>query len=278
MEAEWRFLERFVKGKVELATVVQGLVNQRQPFVISLSSTSPIEMDLWETTGGFDFLEMDGYTYGDSEISCGDWTSTPNVISVGNYVDYTTNRLYYGINDDQSEILTLNDISPTSSYGVSLNGLAQPTVSAPGTFVVSSLNYYNCDREIAESMQWQGHPYGGMSGTSMSCPTVSGIIALWLQADPTLKLNDIKQVLAETSRHDEFTAASPVKWGYGKIDAAAGIEYIKSLTAINTISSDVPKPDSDLWFDITGRCYKSKPTTPGLYINRGKKVLITDGF
>ena len=174
------------EGKVNLIAAAQGILSKRLPFFISLSSTSPIEMDLWETTGGFDFLEMDGYTYGDSEISCGDWTSTPNVISVGNYVDYTTNRLYYGINDDQSEILTLNDISPTSSYGVSLNGLAQPTVSAPGTFVVSSLNYYNCDREIAESMQWQGHPYGGMSGTSMSCPTVSGISPCGCKPTPLL--------------------------------------------------------------------------------------------
>ena len=264
------------EGKVKLATVVQGLVvNQRQPFFISLSSTSPIEMDLWETIDEFDRLELEGYTYGDSEISCGDWTTTPNVISVGNYVDNPVNRLYTGVVDDGSGLYPLNDISPSSSYGVSLNGLPQPTVTAPGTFVVSSWNYYNCDREIAESMQWQGHPYGGMSGTSMSCPTVSGIIALWLQADPTLKLDDIKQVLAATSRNDEYTAINPVKWGYGKIDAAAGMEYVKSMSGISTISSDVPSDCSDLWFDITGRCYNSKPTAPGLYINRGKKVLIT---
>lgn len=261
-------------GKLDLLTAAQGVLSQRLPFFISLSSSSPIEVDLWETTGGFDNIEMDGYTYGDSEFSCGDWTSTPNVISVGNYVANTTGRLYTGAVTDGSMIYTLNDISITSSHGVSLNGVAQPTVAAPGTNVVSSINHYNCDKEIAETMQWQGYPYGDMSGTSMSCPTVSGIIALWLQANPTLTLDEIKEVLAATSRNDEFTAVTPIKWGYGKIDAAAGIEYIKGMTSISTVSHDNPKVDSNLWFDITGRSYNSKPTAPGIYINSGKKVVI----
>ena len=261
-------------GKLELLAAAQGMLDQRLPFIISLSSTSPIEMDLWETTGGFDELQMDGYTYGDSELSCGDWTSTPCVISVGNYIANTTNRLYTGVLDDQSGISTLNDINSSSSYGIALNGLAQPIVTAPGTCIVSSLNHYNCDREIAQSMQWQGYPYGGMSGTSMSCPTVSGIVALWLQADPTLKLDDIKQMLATTSRNDEFTAIDPVKWGYGKIDAAAGIEYINTKSGIFTVSTGKPSTASNLWFDITGRSYNTKPTTPGLYINSGHKILV----
>lgn len=174
----------------------------------------------------------------------------------------------------ECDLYTLDDINYKSSYGVSLNGVAQPTVAAPGNNVVSSINHYTCDKEIAESMQWQGYPYDSMSGTSMSCPTVSGIITLWLQADPTLTLDDIKEVLAATSRNDEFTAIDPIKWGYGKIDAAAGIEYIKRTTAVNSIESDEPTVDSNLWYDITGRTYNTKPTDPGIYINSGKKYII----
>ena len=265
---------RVVDGKIEMLAAVQGVRIKRLPFFISLSSSSHIEMDLWETIDEFEAINMEGYTLGDSEFSCGDWTSTPNVISVGNYVANTTSRLYTGSVIDESDLYTLDDISYKSSYGVSLNGVAQPTVAAPGNNVVSSINHYTCDKEIAESMQWQGYPYDGMSGTSMSCPTVSGIIALWLQADPTLTLDEIKEVLAATSRNDEFTAASPIKWGYGKIDAAAGIEYIKRTTAVNSIKSDEPAVDSNLWFDITGRTYNSKPTAPGIYINSGKKYII----
>ena len=265
-----------IDGKLELHTIVNGILDRRWPFFISLSSSSPIEMDLWETTVGFDaFDNMEGYTYGDSDISCGDWTSTPNVISVGDYVANTTKRDYTGDVSDESGSYTLNNIVLYSSYGVSINGVAQPTVTAPGTNVVSSLSHYTCNQEIAEWMQWQGYPYGAMSGTSMSCPTVSGIIALWLQADPTLTLDDIKEVLAATSRNDEFTVDNPIRWGYGKIDAAAGIEYIKkATTAVNSIESDKPVVDSNLWFDITGRTYNTKPTAPGIYINSGKKYII----
>lgn len=266
-----------VDGKIDLTAAATGFLPRRYPFFILLSSTSPIEMDLWETTGGFDVIgteNLEGFTPGDSEFSCGDWTSTPRVISVGNYVTNTSNRLYTGNVADASMLNTLNDISYSSSYGTSFNGVAQPVVTAPGTNIVSSINHYTCDKEIAESMQWQGFPYSGMSGTSMSCPTVSGIIALWLQADPTLTLDEIKEVLAATSRNDEFTAVNPIKWGYGKIDAAAGIEYIKGTTPIGTVSHDKPAVDSNLWFDITGRSYNSKPTAPGIYINSGRKVVI----
>ncbi len=264
-----------IDGKLELLTAAQGILNQRLPFFISLSTSSPIEIDLWETTDGFDpFVNMEGFTQGDSDISCGDWTSTPNVISVGDYAANTTERGYTGLVSDGSDRYTLGDISFSSSYGMALNGVAQPTVAAPGTYVVSSLSHYTCNQEIAESMQWQGYPYGAMSGTSMSCPTVSGIIALWLQADPTLTLDDIKEVLAATSRHDGFTAVDPIKWGYGKIDAAAGIEYIKRTTAVSSIECDEPAVDGNLWFDIIGRTYNAKPTAPGIYINSGKKYII----
>ena len=266
-----------VDGKIDLTAAATGFLPKRYPFFILLSSTSPIEMDLWETTGGFDKLgteSLEGFTPGDSEFSCGDWTSTPRVISVGNYVTNTSSRLYTGNVADASMLNTLYDISYSSSYGTSFNGVAQPVVTAPGTNIVSSINHYTCDKEIAESMQWQGFPYSSMSGTSMSCPTVSGIIALWLQACPTLTLDEIKEVLAATSRNDEFTAVNPIKWGYGKIDAAAGIEYIKGMTPISTVSLDEPTVDSNLWFDITGRSYNSKPTAPGIYINSGRKVVI----
>jgi subtilisin family serine protease len=266
-----------VDGKIDLTAAVSGFLPRRYPFFILLSSTSPIEMDLWETIDGFDIIgteSLEGFTPGDSEFSCGDWTSTPNVISVGNYVANTSSRYYTGSVTDTSVLYTLNDISCSSSYGTSFNGVAQPVVTAPGTNIVSSINHYTCDKEIAESMQWQGFPYSSMSGTSMSCPTVSGIIALWLQACPTLTLDEIKEVLAATSRNDEFTAVNAIKWGYGKIDAAAGIEYIKGMTPISTVSHDNPKVDSNLWFDITGRSYNSKPTAPGIYINSGRKVVI----
>lgn len=264
-------------GELEMAVVVQGILSQNLPFAISLTSSSSIDMDLWEATQGFGTIEMEGYTYGTSEISCGDWTSTPNVISVGNYVANAVARFFNGMALDFSSIYTLNDISNTSSYGMTLSGVAQPVVTAPGTYVTSSVSHYECNMSaLAETMQWQGFPYNSLNGTSMSCPAVSGIIALWLQADPTLGLEEIKDVLAHTSRNDEFTAADPIRWGYGKIDAAAGLEYILQHTSdITEVPNEQPSQvENSLWYDITGRTYRTKPTTPGIYIHAGQKIAI----
>ena len=262
-------------GQLGFLAAVQGMLTQDVYFFISLSSSSPIEVDMWEASNGFAHKEMEGFTPGDSELSCGDWTSTPNVISVGNYVVNTSSINYTGVEFDLSELYTKYDIEETSSYGLSLNGVAQPVVAAPGTNVVSSFNHYACFLEIAESMQWQGYPYASLGGTSMSCPAVSGIVALWLQADPTLTLDDVKDILAHTSRNDEFTAANPIRWGYGKIDAAAGIEYIKRPTTVTEVAIEEPSQVEDnLWYDITGRTYNAKPTAPGIYIHAGKKIIV----
>lgn len=263
-------------GELEIAVVVQGILSENVPFAISLSSSSSIDMDLWEATQGFNTTSLPGYTNGTSEISCGDWTSTPNVISVGNYVANTTARFFNGMALDFSSIYTLNDISYTSSYGLLVNGIAQPVVTAPGTYVTSSVSHYECNMTaLAESMQWQGFPYNSLNGTSMSCPAVSGIIALWLQADPTLTLDEIKDILAHTCRNDQFTAADPIRWGYGKIDAAAGLQSILQPTALTEVPSEQPdQVEDNLWYDITGRAYRDRPTTSGIYIHAGQKIAI----
>ena len=71
-----------------------------------------------------------------------------------------------------------------------------------------------------------------MSGTSMSSPFVAGVCALWLEADPTLTVDDIKNIMKETADKDEFTAVNPERWGYGKINALAGIKKILGSSGI----------------------------------------------
>ena len=78
------------------------------------------------------------------------------------------------------------------------------------------------------------------------------------------------------ARNDEFTAANPIRWGHGKIDAAAGLEYIQQHTSVlNEVPCEQPSQVEDsLWYDITGRTYRDKPTTPGIYIHAGQKIAI----
>ena len=64
----------------------------------------------------------------------------------------------------------------------------------------------------------------------MSCPIVSGVIALWLQVCPTLTPEQIKDVFAHTCTHFDLSLSYPNNYyGWGEIDALAGIKYINSV-------------------------------------------------
>ena len=55
--------------------------------------------------------------------------------------------------------------------------------------------------------------WGVMSGTSMAAPVVSGIMALWLQADPALTHDRVHGIIADAG---------------SRIDAKAGIDVLTS--------------------------------------------------
>lgn len=78
-------------------------------------------------------------------------------------------------------------------------------------------------------------PYAWSAGTSMACPVVSGIIALWLEADPTLTMDQIKDIIGKTSVIDDaLRKADPAQIGAGKIDAYEGIKEVLRRKGDNT--------------------------------------------
>lgn len=268
--------------RLTVKSMLEGGLNSMCLFVLTVSGADGTEVDLWDNVAGFggqQLIGLSGYVDGKSDMSAGDWTSTDRVISVGAYCSNTTFRNYEGeeidtsiAEDEDSEVYELNDIAYFSSYGTSFNGIEQPTVCAPGVNIVSAWSHYCIDEGSAdEDMMWQDYPYGAESGTSMSCPAVAGIIALWLEADPTLTLDDLKDVLANTSVNDDFTEASPERWGYGKIDASAGIAYIleKVETGIKSITDD---RHAARLYDLQGRPVVNAPRH-GLYLRQGKKII-----
>lgn len=172
-----------------------------------------------------------GWTDGNSSCSINDFTTTNSVISVGAYAarnSYTTISGHTATSDG----VIVDDIILFSSYGVDFNGIARPDVTAPGVFVLSAVNSYDPatvtedhDKLAAEiTAGGRKHQWGNMSGTSMSCPTVAGIIALWLQANPNLNVENIREILNVTSVKDSYvTQGNPLRWGAGKIDAYTGL-------------------------------------------------------
>ncbi len=208
--------------------------------------------------------------------------STENVIAVGASAHITKVMSHTGY--IYGDNLGTNGVRANfSSIGPALNGCIKPDVVAPGVNIVSSTNSYREDLHLEEKygsrvFEYEGrkHYWAMAKGTSMACPAVTGVIALWLQVCPTLTPEQIKDVFAHTCIHYDESMSYPNNYyGWGEIDALAGIEYINRVyTGIeeHTINDNIKTI-----YDING-LKVDNIKHPGIYIisngkNR-KKVLI----
>ena len=130
---------------------------------------------------------------------------------------------------------SINDVAYFSSYGTDVKGVDHPFITAPGHYVISALNgydTYNSQYGTSYSVSYNGrtHKWGEMSGTSMSTPIAAGVVALYLQADPELDVNGVKNAIANSaSPYTEFIAnpqSPPKQRGHGVINALDGISYV----------------------------------------------------
>lgn len=218
---------------------------------------------------GYDFAEA-GYTKGNGDFVFSKSICTESVISVGSYinriswVNYEGYFSYNGKSKLTGTYQNVGEISDFSSYGVDDNGLAHPTVIAPGQGIISGANNYDANYYFKENEP--GVPdtnknlvdlcsavdkYGRKnwflqsSGTSMSAPVVAGIVALWMQANPQLTVKEIKEIMKGTCINDEWTtdideipSHNKLQAGYGKIDCLAGLKKILGVNGIETIGTD----------------------------------------
>ena len=185
----------------------------------SAGNTVNVYTDCWYSTLSSSSGTVSGYsiTPGTYEGSMCDDMTSPKVISVGAQASRSSDGYGQG------------DVAYFSSFGVDCNGVNQPFITAPGHYVISSVNGYDSYQSVSWSTSYNGQTYnwGQMSGTSMATPCAAGVVALYLQADPTLDVDRVKEVIAETATAYPASASSPVlSRGHGIINALDGIEYI----------------------------------------------------
>jgi len=117
-----------------------------------------------------------------------------------------------------------------STYGPTLDERLKPNVSAPGVSVESSLSSFrDGNYAVTSSVEFDGtnYEFAKLSGTSMSSPATAGVVALMLEANPTLTPGDVRAILEQTAREDDDTGTLPTEgdlvWGHGKVTASQAV-------------------------------------------------------
>lgn len=143
-------------------------------------------------------------------------------------------------------------ISTFSSHGPLVGeATPKPAIAAPGGVIISAFSK-NADQFSylasyqTERIMVDGKPYyyGMMCGTSMACPATTGIIALWLEAYPTLTFENLLDIFKSTARRDTYTGKGDengwdAKAGYGKIDAYEGLKKVLELKNASGINESL---------------------------------------
>ncbi len=75
---------------------------------------------------------------------------------------------------------------------------------------------------------------------------------------------------------DESTTYTkdPIRWGYGKINAKKGLDYIQQASGINVALNDKERMTDGKWYTLDGRRLAVKPNIKGVYIHGDRKVVI----
>jgi len=134
----------------------------------------------------------------------------PLIITVGATDDRRTPQPH----DDQVALF--------SSRGPTRDGCIKPDVLAPGTNIISLRSKFSfLDTWLGEHRI--NDAYFRLSGTSMSTPMVSGIVALMLTKNPSLTPNEVKQYLLKSAQ----TLYQPANvQGKGLVNAQKALDLI----------------------------------------------------
>ena len=264
-----------------------------------LGDSPQVSLQVMGRDADIELYRMSGYMFphsldpvldaGDCRYTIFSPSSSPDVICVGStsyrtqFVNYLGEKKVY--DSGQKGIR-----SSFSAMGPTLDGRIKPDVMAPGQNIISSYStfFINNPKNVNASVksdvrhfEYNGRTYAwnANAGTSMSAPVVTGAIALWLQADPTLTPADCLEIFAKTCTHYDASLSYPNNlYGYGQIDVAAGLREVlrRKALGINTIGQKkVSEQYDNRIYLLDGRYVGTSDANlpKGIYIRNGKKFV-----
>ena len=264
-----------------------------------LGDSPQVSLQVMGRDADIELYRMSGYMFphaldpvldaGDCRYTIFSPSSSPDVICVGStsyrtqFVNYLGEKKVY--DSGQKGIR-----SSFSAMGPTLDGRIKPDVMAPGQNIISSYStfFINNPKNLNASVksdvrhfEYNGRTYAwnANAGTSMSAPVVTGAIALWLQADPTLTPADCLEIFAKTCSHYDTSLSYPNNlYGYGQIDVAAGLREVlrRKALGINTIGQKkVSEQYDNRIYLLDGRYVGTSDANlpKGIYIRNGKKFV-----
>jgi serine protease AprX len=151
----------------------------------------------------------------------GPGTDTMNRYSIAPWVIGVAN----GLKDGKA-------LSSSSSRGRYQDELVRPTVTAPGTDIIAArapntvLPPLAATADVNLQPEWIPY-YTHMSGTSMACPHVAGVVALLYQSSASMTPDLAKRILVNTAT--PMPDYEPYAAGAGMVDAYAAVQQAKSI-------------------------------------------------
>ncbi len=128
-----------------------------------------------------------------------------------------------GATDPADAIASFSSRGPvTWNFPPYVGTWTKPDISAPGVSIFSSI----------PGGGWEGN----WNGTSMAAPHVAGTVALMRQANPSMSVAEIKQILAQTAI-DLGTAGMDNTYGWGRINAFEAVSA--ALVGVGTLNGTV---------------------------------------
>lgn len=263
-------------GSLLVALIAEGNAGQRIDMVHRVASGSV----------AFASNGVAGWSDGTPDLSVSNLSCGDNVIVVGAYTTRsrwgTIGKAVYSYRDESH--LYNDEVAPFTSYGELYNGKKLPHIVAPGAGIISSYSSYYTNGQpetnypAAYSINDRTYMWEVEQGTSMATPIVAGVVATWLERDPTLTVDKVRDILIRTaSIPDGFTAhaTNPIQAGAGKINAYEGLKEVIRTGGVSDVAFD---SDKDILIrDLGGNTFEvfnaAGNTTVSVYNLAGQPVM-----